>query len=119
MNNKGKRLPFRRLGITRRGLRKNRGRREASLPFSKIVLGDSQLLKSPERLKGVNKCQGLQPWSVGFVKGIIGTETAPTEMTRQELSMLFSKRKQWRIWAAECQGSMQPWTTDKQNFNHT
>jgi hypothetical protein len=33
--------------MTRRGLRKNRGRREASLPFSKTVLGDSQLLKSP------------------------------------------------------------------------
>ena len=102
MNSKEKSLPFGRLGITRRGLRKNKGRREASLPFSETVLGDSQLLKSPEKLKGVNKCQGLQPWSVGAVKGIIGTETAPTERTKQELYILFSKLKQWRIWAAEC-----------------
>jgi hypothetical protein len=119
MNNRKKNLPFGRLGRTRRGLRRNRGRREASLPFSEIVLGNNQLLKSPEKLKGVNKFQGLQPWSVGAIKGIIGTETAPTERTKQELSILFNKLKKWRIWAAECQGSTQPWTTDKQNFNHT
>jgi hypothetical protein len=105
--------------MTRRGLRKNRGRREASLPFSETVLGDSHLLKSPGKLKGVNRCQGLHPWSVGAVKGIIGTETAPTEKTKKELSILFNKLKQWRIWAAECRGSTQPWTTSKQNFNHT
>jgi hypothetical protein len=93
MNNKEKSLPFGRLGITRRGLRKNRGRREASLPFSEIVLGDSHLLKSPGKLKGVNRCQGLHPWSVGAVKGIIGTKIAPTEKTEQELSILFSKMK--------------------------
>jgi hypothetical protein len=55
MNSKGKNLPFRRLGITRRGLRKNRGRREESLPFSETVLGDSRLLKSLEKMEGVNR----------------------------------------------------------------
>jgi hypothetical protein len=105
--------------MTRRGLRKNRGRRETSLPFSETVLGDSHLLKSPGKLKGVNICQGLDPWSVGAVKGIIGTETAPTKKTKQELYIMFSKMKQWRIWAAECQGSTQPSTISKQNFNLT
>jgi hypothetical protein len=119
MNSKGKSLPFGRLGMTRRGLRRNRGRREVSLPFSETVLGDSHLLKSPGKLKGVSRCQGLHPWSVGAVKGIIDTETAPIGKTKQELSILFSKLKQWRIWAAECRGSTQPWTTSKQNFNHT
>jgi hypothetical protein len=69
--------------MIRRGLRKNKGRREASLPFSETVLGDNHLLKSLGNLKGVNRCQGLHPWSVGVVKGIIGTETAPTEKTKQ------------------------------------
>jgi hypothetical protein len=119
MNRKGKSLPLRRLRITRRGLRKNRGRREAILPFSEIVLGDSQLLKSPGKLKGVKKCQGIQPWSVGAIKGIIGIETAPIEKTKQELFILFSKLKQWRIWVAECHGYTQLWTTSKQNFKHT
>jgi hypothetical protein len=77
------------------------------------------LLKSPGKLKGVNRCQGLHPWSVGVVKGIIGTETAPTEKTKQEMSILFSTLKQWRIWAAKCQGSTQPWTISKRNFNRT
>jgi hypothetical protein len=99
MNSREKSLPFERLGITRRGLRKNRGRREESLAFSETVLRDSHLLKSPRKLKGVSRCQGLHPWSVGAVKGIIGTETAPTKKTKQELSILFSKLKQWRIWA--------------------
>jgi hypothetical protein len=34
MRNKEKSLPFGRLGMTRRSLRKNRGRRETNLPFS-------------------------------------------------------------------------------------
>jgi hypothetical protein len=40
MNNKGKSLPFKRLGMTRGSLRRNRGRRETNLSFSKIVLKD-------------------------------------------------------------------------------
>jgi hypothetical protein len=88
-------------------------------PFSGTVLGDSHLLESPGKLKGVSRCQDRHLLSVGAVKGIIGTETAPTEKIKQELSILFSKLKQWRIWAAECRGSTQPWTTSKQNFNHT
>jgi hypothetical protein len=119
MNNKEKSLPFGRLGMTRRGLRNNRGRRETGLPFSRTALGDSHLLETPGKLKEVSTCQGLHLWSVGAIKGIIGTETAPTEKEKQELSILFSKLKQWRIWAAECRGSTQPWTINKQNFNRT
>jgi hypothetical protein len=52
-------------------------------------------------------------------KEIIATETTPTKKTKKELSILFSKSKQWRIWAVECQGSMQPWKTSKHNFNRT
>jgi hypothetical protein len=33
-NNKEKSLPFRRIGMTRRGLRRNIGRRETCLPLS-------------------------------------------------------------------------------------
>jgi hypothetical protein len=113
MNNKEKILPFGRLGMTRRGLRKNRGRRETCFPFSETVLEDSHLLESPGKLKGVSRCQDRHIWSVGVVKGIVGIETAPTEKTKLKLSILFSKLKQWRIWAAECQGSTQPWTTSK------
>jgi hypothetical protein len=65
--------------MTRRGLRKNRGRRETSLPFSGIVLGDNHLLESPGKLKGVSRCQDHHLWSVGAVKGIIGIETTPIE----------------------------------------
>jgi hypothetical protein len=46
MNSKEKILPFRRLGMTRRSLRKSRGRRETNLPFSKIVLKDNHHLES-------------------------------------------------------------------------
>jgi hypothetical protein len=119
MNSKEKGLSFRRFGMIRGSLRRNRGRRETSLPFSKIVLGDSHLLESPGKLKGVSRCQDRHLWSVGVVNGIIGTKTTPIEKTKQELSILFSKLKQWRIWAAKCQGSTQPWTTSKKNFNHT
>jgi hypothetical protein len=105
--------------MTRRGLRRNRSRKETSLPFSRTVLGDSHLLERPGKLKGVRRCQDHHLWSVGAVKGTIGTETAPTEKIKRELSILFNKLKQWKIWAAECQGSTQPWTTSKQNFNRT
>jgi hypothetical protein len=80
--------------MTRRGLRRNRGKRETGLPLSETVLGDSHLLESPRKLKGVSRCQDRHLWSVGVVKGIIGTETAPTEKTKQELFILFSKLKQ-------------------------
>jgi hypothetical protein len=46
MNNKGKSLPFRRLGMTRRGLRRNKGRREENLPFTETVFRDSHHLES-------------------------------------------------------------------------
>jgi hypothetical protein len=46
MNNKEKRLAFGRLGMTRRSLRNNRGRRETNLPFSEIVLKDIHRLES-------------------------------------------------------------------------
>jgi hypothetical protein len=88
-------------------------------PFFRTVLGDSHLLESPGKLKGVRRCQDRHLWSVGVVKGTIGTETTPTEKIKREVSILFSKMKQWRIWAAECQGSTQPWTTSKKNFNRT
>ena len=93
MNNKEKNLPFGRLGMIRRGLRSNKGRRETNLPLSETVLGDSHLLESPGKLKGVSRCQDRHLWSVGAVKGIIGTETAPIEKIKQELSILFNKLK--------------------------
>jgi hypothetical protein len=52
---KGKSLPFERLGMTRRGLRKNRGRRETSLPFSETVVRNSHHLESREGSKRVHK----------------------------------------------------------------
>jgi hypothetical protein len=93
MNNKEKGLSFGRLGMTKIGLRRNRGRRETSLPFSGTVLGDSHLLESLGKLKGVSRCQDCHLWSVGVVMGTIGTETAPTEKIKRELSILFSKMK--------------------------
>jgi hypothetical protein len=68
--------------MTRRGLRKNRGRRETCHSFSRIALGDSHLLETLGKLKGVRRCQGLHLWSVGAVKGIIGTDTTPTKKTK-------------------------------------
>jgi hypothetical protein len=41
--------------MTRRGLRKNRGRRETSLPFPEIVIRDSHHLESREGLKREHK----------------------------------------------------------------
>jgi hypothetical protein len=105
--------------MIRRSSGKSRGRRETSLPFSEIVLRDTHPLESPGRLKWVRKCQDHHLWSVGAVKGTIGIESTPTEKIKRELSIMFNKIKQWRIWAAECQGSMHPWTTSKKNFNRT
>jgi hypothetical protein len=82
LNNKEKSLPFRRLGMTRKSSRKNRGRREINHPFSEIVLKDNCLLESPGRLKWVGKCQGCHLWNVGVVKKTIGTWIAPTEMIK-------------------------------------
>jgi hypothetical protein len=50
MSNKEKSLLFGRLGMTRRSLRKSRGRRETNLPFSETVLKGSHHLESRERL---------------------------------------------------------------------
>jgi hypothetical protein len=119
MNSKEKGLLFGRLGMIRRSSGKSRGRRERSLPFSGIVLRDNHLLESPGKLKWVSRCQDRHLWSVGVVKETIGTEIALTEKKKREPSTMFSKLKQWRIWAVECQGSTQPWTTSKINFNHT
>jgi hypothetical protein len=55
MSNKEKSLPFRRLGMTKRSLRKNRGIRETNLPFSEIVLKGIHHLESREWLKWGNK----------------------------------------------------------------
>jgi hypothetical protein len=105
MNNREKILPSRRFGKTRRTSRRNRGRRETSLPFSEIVLKDNHLLESPKRLKWVYNCQGRHLWSVGVVKETIGTEISPTKMIKREPFTMFSKMKQWRKWVVECQGS--------------
>jgi hypothetical protein len=105
--------------MTRGSLRRNRGRRETNLPFSEIVLKDIHRLESQEWLKWVNKDRDRCPFSVGAVKGTTSTEIVPIKMAKQELSIMFNKLKQWRIWAVECQGSMQPWTTNKMNFNRT
>jgi hypothetical protein len=78
MNNRDKILPSRRLGKTRRSSRRNRGRRETSLPFSEIVLRDNHLLESLERMKWVVNCQGRHLWSVGVVKETIGTNISHT-----------------------------------------
>jgi hypothetical protein len=78
MNNKEKRLPFRRLGMTRGSSRKSRGKRETSLPFSEIVLRDNHILESPQRLKWVVNFQGKHLWSVGVVKETIGIDISPT-----------------------------------------
>jgi hypothetical protein len=94
--------------MIRRSSGKSRGRREISLPFLETVLGDSHLSESPRRLKWVSKCPDCHLWSVGVVKETIGTKTAPTEKIKREPSTMFSKLKQWRIWAVGCQGSMQP-----------
>jgi hypothetical protein len=51
MNNNEKILLFRRLGMTRRSLRKSRGRRETNLLFSETVLKDNHHLESREGLK--------------------------------------------------------------------
>jgi hypothetical protein len=55
MNRKGKSLSFERLGMTRRGLRKNKVRRETSHPFSETVFKDNHHLESREGLKRVHK----------------------------------------------------------------
>jgi hypothetical protein len=93
MNSKEKGLSFERFRIIRGSLRRNRGRRETSLPFSETVLGDSHLIESLGKFKGVSRCQDHHLWSVGAVKGIIGTETNPTKKIKQELSILFNKLK--------------------------
>jgi hypothetical protein len=79
---------------------KKEQRQKGSKPsfFRNSPWGQSSF-KEPRKVEGSEQCQDLQPWSVGAVKGIIGTETTPTEKTKQELSILFSKLKQWRIWA--------------------
>jgi hypothetical protein len=82
MNNREKNLPSRRLGKTRRSSRRNRGRRETSLPFLEIVLRDNHILESPERLKWVYNFQGRHLWRVGVLKKTIGTKIFPTEMIK-------------------------------------
>jgi hypothetical protein len=48
MNSKEKSLSFRRLGMIRGSLRRNKGRRETSLPFLEIVFRDNHHLESQE-----------------------------------------------------------------------
>jgi hypothetical protein len=43
----------------------------------------------------------------------------PHRKDKVRLFTMFNKQKQWRTWAEEYQGSMQPWTTSKLSFNHT
>jgi hypothetical protein len=86
----------------------SRGRRETSLPFSETVIRNSHRLESREGLRRVHKDRDRHPFSVGVVKETTSIEIVPIKMVRQELYILFSKLKQWRIWAAECRGSTQP-----------
>jgi hypothetical protein len=67
MNSKEKSLPFRRLGMTRRGLRRNRGRRETCLPLSEIVLGDSH--REPRKVEGSEQMPRLPPMDCWGYKG--------------------------------------------------
>jgi hypothetical protein len=79
--------------MTRRSLRKNRGRRETNLPFSEIVLKEIHHLESREWLKWGNKGRDRHPFSVGAVKGTTSTKIVPIKMTKQELSIMFNKLK--------------------------
>ena len=94
--------------MTKGSLRRNRGRRETNLPFSEIILKDIHHLESLEWLKWENKGRDRHPFSVGDVKRTTSTEIVPIKMAKKELSIMFNKLKQWRTWAVECQGSMQP-----------
>jgi hypothetical protein len=68
--------------MTRRSLRKSRGRRETNLPFSKIFLKENHLSEIPGRLMWVDKCQDRHLWSVVVVKETIGIEISPKEMIK-------------------------------------
>jgi hypothetical protein len=82
MNNKEKILPFRRLGTTRGSSRKNIGRRETNLPFSKTFLKDSHHLENREWMMYGNKVQEKHPFSAGAVSETIITEIVPTKMEK-------------------------------------
>jgi hypothetical protein len=57
-------------------------------------------------MKREHKDRDRGPFSVGAVKETTSTKIVPIKMVKRELYILFSKLKQWGIWAAECRGSM-------------
>ena len=55
----GERPILRKVWDDRRKFKKEQRQKESKPSFSEIVLGDSHILKSLGRLKGVSRCQGL------------------------------------------------------------
>jgi hypothetical protein len=69
MNSREKSLPFGRLGMTRRGLRRNRGRREVSLPFSETVPWEQSSFKEPRKVEGSEQMSRPPPMECWGCKG--------------------------------------------------
>jgi hypothetical protein len=68
--------------MTRGSSRKNRGRRETNLSFSRIIPKDSHRLESQEWMTYGNKGQDRRPFSVGDVRGTISTDIVPKKMAK-------------------------------------
>jgi hypothetical protein len=99
---------------------KKEQRQKGSKPsfFRNSPWGQSSF-KEPRKVEGSEHMPRPPPMECWHCKGNHRYKDCPIEKTKQELSILFNKLKQWRIWAAECRGSTQPWTISKRNFNRT
>jgi hypothetical protein len=115
----GERPILRKVWDDRRKFKKEQRQKGSKPSFFRNNPWEQSSFKEPRKVEGSEQMPRPPPIECWGCKGNHRYRHCPTENTKQELSILFSKLKQWRIWAAECQGSAQPWTTSKQNFNRT
>jgi hypothetical protein len=77
-------------------------------PFFRNSPWGQSYFREPRKFEGSEQMPRTPPMECWGCKGNHRYRDSPIEKTKQELSKLFNKLKQWEIWAAECRGSMQP-----------
>jgi hypothetical protein len=106
MNNKEKSLPFRKAWDDQRKFKKEQRQKGNKPPFFRNSPQGQPSFRETRKAEVGEQMPRPPPMECWGCKGNHRYRDFPIEKLKQELSTMFSKLKQWRIWAVGCQGSM-------------
>jgi hypothetical protein len=99
---------FRKAWDDQKKFRKEQRQKGNKPPFFRNNPQGQPSFREPRKAEVGEQMPRPPPMECWGCKGNHRYRTAPTEKIKREPSTMFSKLKQWRIWATGCQGSTQP-----------